>query len=266
MNRLLWICFILNIATGACHDAGADESPVCAREQHDVLLFFDRSSSANAGTTAHKIFVDTIGSIVDSSLVCEGDQIHAFLIHRATAGTAYRLDIVDRVKVPLVRGLSRSHAEQLRLEHRIRTAELRNSGRRALIALLDSTRVAKELAAHTDLWGSLEVASTEFASAPASAKRRIYYFSDMFESMVGPDRRDFDRDPPKDRAQAREWAAVDADVLRTSFGVDPAPFRSADVHLILGDLANKRHAPEVKEYWIELLTHMGVSRSRIHYN
>src|SRR5690606_4797771 len=51
-----------------------------------------------------------------------------------------------------------------------------------------------------------------------------YYFSDMYESMTGPGRRDFDARPPRSYAEAEEWARADLEFVRREMNVDPSRF------------------------------------------
>jgi hypothetical protein len=116
----------------------------------------------------------------------------------------------------------------------------------------------------TDLWGTLGVASTEL-STDADAYR-LYYLSDMFESMPGPARRNFDERPPQSRTQAQRWARADADTLDTFMVLRPDRLRNARVRVLLGTLATKPHAQAVKFYWLALFQELGLARRQIDYN
>jgi hypothetical protein len=108
------------------------------------------------------------------------------------------------------------------------------------------------------------VAGTEFSKA--ADEKHIYYLSDMFESMPGPARRNFDRRPPASRTQAQRWARADADTLDTFMILHRDRLRDAHVRVLLGTLATKPHAQAVKFYWLELFRQLGLSPQQIDYN
>jgi hypothetical protein len=88
----------------------------------------------------------------------------------------------------------------------------------------------------------------------------------MFESMPGPARRNFDRRPPQSRTQARRWAQADADTLDTFMILRRDRLRKAHVRVLLGTLATKPHAQDVKFYWRTLFQELGLAPRQIDYN
>ena len=106
---------------------------------------------------------------------------------------------------------------------------------------------------YTDILASLEVIAK---LAENSSNMKVYYFSDMIESMKGSDRRDFQFAPPKDAAQANEWAKVDAERYKNLVLGSPeimiiSPFEPT--------ASSKENNPMVSIYWKALFENLGVS-------
>jgi hypothetical protein len=104
----------------------------------------------------------------------------------------------------------------------------------------------------TDIWASLPVIAK---ANETGATVKVYYLSDMIESVKGTGRRDFQVKPPKDNAQADEWAKLDAEQLkRYTLG-------SPDITMILPFEPNasvKENNPAVTQYWQTLFSELGV--------
>jgi len=103
----------------------------------------------------------------------------------------------------------------------------------------------------TDIWASLPVITK---AAETGAEVRVYYLSDMIESMKGTNRRDFHSNPPKDNAQADEWAKADAKqmqqyALSASSIKIALPFEPTS--------STKENNPTVTQYWTTLLQELG---------
>ena len=120
-------------------------------------------------------------------------------------------------------------------------------------------RVLQQLAAQntdrsnreTDIQASLPVIAKANESG---ATVKVYYLSDMVESVYGSGRRDFHKTPPKDNAQAEQWAKADAEKLkRYTIG-------SPDITMVLPFEPNasvKENNPAVTQYWQTLFSELG---------
>jgi hypothetical protein len=114
------------------------------------------------------------------------------------------------------------------------------------------------LRAQNDNASNLETNIT--ASIPVIAKLsenpgdvRVYYLSDMVESVKNG--RDFQIRPPKDDAQAEEWATVDAEKLKKYALSGP------EISMILPfepTSSSRENNPTVTHYWQKLFESLGV--------
>jgi hypothetical protein len=130
---------------------------------------------------------------------------------------------------------------------------------------LPSIPVNPSFKLHTDLLGTLEVASDELGKSAPGESAMIYYFGDMRESMEAP-RRDFDRRPPRDRAEAEQWADADAAAVPRQMSIDTARFHNAEIRVLMGNLAAKPKASEVRAYWERLFKNVGFDPAKIRFN
>jgi hypothetical protein len=83
---------------------------------------------------------------------------------------------------------------------------------------------------------------------------KVYYFSDMIESVKGSDRRDFHIKPPKDDSQAEQEAKADIKKLEKYAIGSPqvtivSPFEPT--------ASTKENNPHVTHYWQTLFQELG---------
>ena len=131
---------------------------------------------------------------------------------------------------------------------------------RARLTALEATSVSPQFRANTDLLGTLEVVSDEMSHADSGSTARVYYLGDMHESMPPP-RRDFDTRRPADRPEAEAWADADTAVLR-GMSFDREQMANVEVRVLLGALADRRGAAEVRSYWERLFANAGIRKVR----
>lgn len=239
---------------------GTDPKPAAeAPAVRQTLLFIDRSASTGAYPDAEAMFADSLRHLIRTRVGRPGDRLSLFIVHEKTLSKSPRLDLENRVR-PLE---DKPFADEQALETARYKKELEEEFRRLETeakAFID-TADRGVFAQWTDLWGSLGVASEELK---ASADGAIYYFSDMFESMPGAGRRDFDASVPQNRSEANEWAAADADKLSDLMVLKQERLTAARVRVLMGPLATKTGAQPVKFYWLALFDELGVTR--IDYN
>lgn len=240
-----------------------DEVAACARAPIQTLVFVDQSASNVVDAATKAMFSDTVAALVDNSLACKGDAVHGFLVHANTRGKVSRVDVVNAVDPADVAG--KPKLARLKEETRFRgdSTALVDMARDRLPSLF-TAQVEPRFRAHTDMLGTLEVISDELARADTNSTVRIYYLGDMHESMPAP-RRDFDARKPRDPAEAEAWANADAALLQT-MNVRRERFKNAEVRVLLGNLANKPGAPEVRRYWERLFQNAGFDAARVRYN
>jgi hypothetical protein len=242
----------------------ADDEARCPDAAGDVVVFFDRSASVKVGERQRPA-VDDLERLVESTLVCPGDRLRVFLVHARTRGKAYHAAASNDLALPAADGTRlRLAQEELRYEEERRLLHEEVVGQ--VTALVGSATLERGLTAWTDLLGTIEVASEAFADDENRGPRQIVYYSDMYESTTGPDRRDFDRRPPRTRQEAEEWAREDAELVLSEMNVVRERFHDVQVRVMLGDHGNRPAADVVKFYWLELFQLIGFSPENIRYN
>jgi len=261
-TRLIRVALPLLFALG-CGDVPAHESARCAAgaDTRVVVIFWDQSTSAMANQSAAAVFADSLNNLVATALKCPGSRVAGFLVHARTRGKAHRVREGNTLKLPPTSG-PRNKVVRDSLRYEMELGKLIEQTREHLAALIQSTSLPPELAAQTDLLGTFEVLSEELADAPDHAVKQVYYFSDMYESMTGPGRRDFDRRPPRDFSEAEAWARADADYVRKNTSVVPSRFADVEVRVLTEGLGNRADADQVRRYWEVLFAELGFRRVR----
>lgn len=237
------------------------ENGACDRPSRQTIVFYDQSASSVADSATAAMFRDTLREVLRNDLTCPGDAVRGFLVHGNTRGKVGRVD-VERTLPPLdTTGMSMIQQAREKARYSRAMERFQADGEGRLAALL-AARVDPRHRAHTDLVGALEVVQDVVAGADSGAAVRVVYLSDMRESMGAP-RRDFDTAPPTSAAQAEAWADADTVVLR-DLRIDPEAMRRVEVRVLMGSLADKPRAPEIRRYWERLFRHAGVRH--VEYN
>ena len=103
----------------------------------------------------------------------------------------------------------------------------------------------------TDIWASLPVIAK---AGEAGSQVKVYYFSDMIESVKGANRRDFHTNPPISDEQAEADAKTDMKKLQQYAIGSPqvtivSPFEPT--------ASTKENNPHVTHYWQTLFQELG---------
>lgn len=251
------------LVLAGCGNAPGQEAGRCRSEgdAQAVVAFWDRSASAEANAPSALVFADSLHILVTDALQCPGSSVTGFLVHARTRGKAHRIRSENTLELPPVSG-PRNRVSRDSLRFDLELAELSERTQQEFMTLVDSTRLPPALSAWTDLLGTFEVLTAELADAADHVTKRVYYFSDMYESMTGPGRRDFDRRWPRDFSEAETWARIDAEFVRREMNVDPNRFANVEVRVLTEGLANRPGADQVRHYWEILFAEFGFARVR----
>ena len=256
-NARSFVVWALIIFVTATLLAGCGEEPDNAPDApplRQTLLFVDRSASTDAYPQAEALFSDSLRHLIRTRMRRPGDRLSLFIVHEKTLSKSPRLDLQNQISPLQNKPFADEQALETarfkkELEHEFRRLEdeadtfINNAGRGSF-------------AKWTDLWGTLGVASEELDSNTNAA---IYYFSDMFESMPGASRRNFDASVPSGRAQAETWAQEDIGRLPDLMVLKPGLLRSVSVRVLMGPLATKSGAQPVKFYWLTFFDALGIT-------
>ncbi|GAB3539641.1 hypothetical protein [Spirosoma fluminis] len=227
-----------------------NDKPITTDEPTYTLIFLDKTRSVNV----NKAFVaqkyqQAIADIIEQNIRQKGDRLDVYFIHENTS-KARALNVTTRTELEDLSAASPTDREAAETEFNLMLSrEKAQIRQRVLQQLLAQNAGASNQ--ETDIWASLPVIAKANESG---ATVKVYYLSDMIESVKGADRRDFQVKPPKDNAQADEWAKADAGQLkRYTIG-------SPEITLILPFEPNasvKENNPAVTQYWQTLLSELG---------
>ncbi|GAB4005236.1 hypothetical protein GCM10028808_04620 [Spirosoma migulaei] len=214
------------------------------------MIFLDKTRSVNV----NKAFVaqkyqQALTAIIDENIRQKGDKLDVYFIHENTS-KARALNLTVRSEMEDVSSASPTDREAAETEFNLMLTREKAQIRQRVLQQLVAQNTGKSNQ-ETDIWASLPVIAK---ANETGATVKVYYLSDMIESVKGPGRRDFQVKAPKDNAQADEWAKADAEQLkRYTIG-------SPDITMILPFEPNasiKENNPAVTQYWQTLFSTLG---------
>ncbi len=253
------------MSVGCVFSLSACMPPVdpCGTPDQRTIVFYDQSASSRVDAPTAAMFKDSLAAIATNALPCQNDALHAFVVHGHTRAKLNRIDVVNPVLPPdTLNGTTVSKALAVS-EYEKSIRPFRDTSRDQLLRVTGMA-VEPKFRRNTDLLGTLEVISDEVGKGDPASPVRIYFFSDMRESMPAP-RRDFDSRPPKDRAEAEIWADADTAVF-SQMSLDRTRFQKAEVRVLMGNLAAKPNAEAVRFYWERLFRNAGFDSTRVRFN
>ena len=244
------LLFLALIALAAC--SSDKERPQKVDEPIYTLIFLDKTRSVNVDESfVRQKYQQALTSIVEENIRQKGDKLAVYFIHENTA-KARALNLTTRTEMEDVSAASPTDREAAETEFSLALNREKATIRQRVLQQL----VAQNTGAsnqQTDIWASLPVIET---ANETGATVKVYYLSDMVESVKGPGRRDFHVRPPNGSTQADEWAKADAKQLkRYTLG-------SPDITLILPFEPNasvRENNPAVTQYWQTLFAELGVA-------
>jgi hypothetical protein len=216
-----------------------------------TLIFLDKTRSVNI----NKAFVaqkyqQAITDLIEQNVRQKGDRLEVYFIHENTS-KARALNVSVRSEMDDVSAASPTDRETAETEFSMALSKEKAQIRQRVLQQLVAQNSGSSNQ-ETDIWASLPVIAK---ANETGATVKVYYLSDMIESVKGTGRRDFQVIPPKDNAQADEWAKLDAEQLkRYTLG-------SPDITMILPFEPNasvKENNPAVTQYWQTLFSELGV--------
>jgi hypothetical protein len=232
--------------------AGPKDRPAITDEPTYTLIFMDKTRSVNVDQAfvAAK-YGQAISRIVQENIRQPGDKLAVYFIHDNTA-KARALSLSVRSQKDEMVGASPTDREAAEAAFAVSLQREQQAFKRQILSKLAQQNKGRS-AQQTDIWASLAV----LADANESGLTvRAYYLSDMRESSRGASRRDFGPRPPRDNAQADEWAAADAETLKGY------QIGSPTVTLILPfepTASARENNPAVTRYWQTLFDKLGVA-------
>ncbi|GAB3979957.1 hypothetical protein GCM10028806_46440 [Spirosoma terrae] len=247
---LNWALFcFFTIALLAC-SSDSDKPKVDTEGPIYTLIFLDKTRSVNI----NKAFVaqkyqQAINDIIEQNIRQKGDRLEVYFIHENTS-KARSLNVTVRSEMEDVSAASPTDRETAETEFAMSLSREKTQIRQRVLQQL-VTQNAGSSNQETDIWASLPVIAK---ANETGATVKVYYLSDMIESVKGATRRDFQVKPPKDNAQADEWAKTDAAQLKKY------EIGSPEITMVLPFEPNasvKENNPAVTQYWQTLFSELG---------
>lgn len=247
MKIILVVCFLCTVL--AC--STDKDKPIKTDEPIYTLIFLDKTRSVNVDEAfVRRKYQQALTDIIEENIRQKGDRLAVYFIHENTA-KARALNLTTRTEREDMSAASPTDREAAETEFVLALNREKATIRQRVLQQL----VAQNTGAsnqQTDIWASLPVVEK---ANETGATVKVYYLSDMVESVKGSDRRDFHIRPPKGSAEADEWAKADAKQLKRYM------LGSPDITMILPFEPNasvKQNNPAVTQYWQTLFTELGV--------
>ncbi|GAB3778770.1 hypothetical protein GCM10028818_28380 [Spirosoma horti] len=244
-----YIALFLLFLLSACSSDG-DKAKTSATEPIYTLIFLDKTRSVNVNNAfVARKYQQALNDIIEQNIRQKGDKLEVYFIHENTS-KARALALTTRTEMEDVSAASATDREAAETEFDLALSREKAQIRQRVFQQLGAQNAGASNQ-ETDIWASLPVIAKANESG---ATVNVYYLSDMIESVKGPTRRDFQVKPPKDNAQADEWAKADAGQLkRYTIG-------SPTITMILPFEPNasvKQNNPAVTQYWQTLFSNLG---------
>lgn len=246
------IIFILSVLISVLACSNNDEKGKTATDEPIyTLIFLDKTRSVSIDESfVRRKYQQALTDIVEENIRQKGDKLAVYFIHENTA-KARALNLTARTEREDVSAASPTDREAADTEFTLMLSREKAQIRQRVLQQLVAQNMNSSNQ-QTDIWASLSVLEK---ANETGATVKVYYLSDMVESVKGSERRDFHIRPPKNTAQADGWAKADAVQLkRYTLG-------SPDITMILPFEPNasvKANNPAVTQYWQTLFTELGV--------
>ena len=223
-----------------------------------TLIFMDKSVSVNGNQAfVNQKYGRAINDIVEQNVHRKGDKIEVYFIHENTA-KARALTLTSRIELDDVSQTSVTDREAAKTAFDLALQREKAIFRQQILAKLAELNTTKSNQS-TDILASIPVIADV---AETGAAVNVFYLSDMVQSMKAQaddsaSGRDFGKTPPSGRAQADEWAKVDAEQLKQH------PIGHVTVTMILPFQPTstvKENNPAVTQYWQALFDALGATK------
>lgn len=215
-----------------------------------TLVFMDKTQSVNVnkGFVAQK-YQQILSDLVEQNIHQKGDKLEVYFVHENTQ-KARALSVTCRTQVEDISQMSATDREAAQTTADLTLQRERMMILRQLMAKLGIQNIGTSQR-QTDIWASLPVIAK---AAETGMEVKVYYLSDMIESMKGSNRRDFHSNPPQDNTQAESWAKADAKQMQQY------ALNAAEIKIALPfepTSSTKENNPTVTQYWSTLLQELG---------
>ena len=214
------------------------------------LVFLDKTQSVNVNKNyVNEKYRQALTDIVETNMKNKGDKLEVYFIHENTS-KARALSVTIRSEKENTDAVNATDKEAIETAFSLSLQKEKRIFLNQLLSKLNQTNTGSSNQS-TDIWASLPVIAK---ASESGSNIKVYYFSDMIESVKGIDRRDFHRNAPKNDLQAEEEAKLDFIKLKQYAIGTPqvtivSPFEPT--------ASSKENNPHVTHYWQTLFQELG---------
>jgi len=215
-----------------------------------TLVFLDKTQSVNVNKQyVNEKYRRTLTDIMENNMKNKGDKLEVYFIHENTS-KARALSLTVRTEKDSEEGANATDKEAIETAFQLSLQREKGIFLRQLLGKLNQQNTGSSNLS-TDIWASLPVIAK---AGESGSEVKVYYFSDMIESVKGADRRDFHIKPPKNDAEAETDAKTDFKKLEQYQIGSPqvtivSPFEAT--------ASSKENNPHVTHYWQTLFQELG---------
>ncbi len=250
MHTFKVILVVLAVFCFSCgNDTSENQEPAKQPNIH-TLIFIDKTASVDVG----KPFVATkyqaaLKQIIEENVNQAGDKVEVYYIHENTS-KARTMSMTARSSMIDTYGMNATDLEAAKTTFNLSLRKERGIfTQQAIRRLMTANNGSSNL--ETNVTASIPVIAQ---AAETATDVRVYYFSDMVESLKNG--RDFHVNAPKSPEQATEWANTDAEKLQNYVVGNPMitmilPFEATS--------SSRENNPNVTAYWQTLFENLGVA-------
>lgn len=244
------LLLLITVALFSCGgDSSENQEPTKQPNIH-TLIFIDKTASVDITKefVASK-YQTAIKQIIEENVNQAGDKVEVYFIHENTS-KARTMSMTARSSMGDTYGMNVTDLEAAKTSFNLSLRKERGIfSQQAIRRLMTTNNGSSNL--ETNVTASIPVIAKAAETAPDV---RVYYFSDMVESLKNG--RDFHVNPPKTAEQATEWATADTEKLQNYVIGNPMitmilPFEATS--------SSKENNPNVTTYWQTLFENLGVA-------
>ena len=249
-NKFIFLicCLIGNLILGC--NSGKEETKVKKSDPFYSLIFLDKTQSVNVNKTyvADK-YKQALIDILEKNMQNKGDKLDVYFIHENTS-KAKALSLTVRSEMEDLEGMNATDKEAIETSFQLSLQKEKGIYLRQLLLKLNQHNTGASNQS-TDILASLPIISK---ASESGGQVKVYYFSDMIESVKGANRRDFHKKPPISNEQAEEEAKIDAKkfenyTIGTPDVMIVSPFEPT--------ASTREHSPFIAYYWQTLFQELG---------
>jgi len=248
-NKKLAFLSGIVIVLAAC-SSEKETSQVKADTPVYTLVFLDKTQSVNVNKSyVNEKYRQALTDIVENNMKNKGDKLEVYFIHENTS-KARALSLTVRSEKENTEGVNATDREGIETAFQLSLQREKSIYLRQLLTKLNQQNTGFSNQS-TDIWASLPVIAK---AGEDGSDVKVYYFSDMVESVKGNGRRDFHKAPPADDNQAEKEAKEDLKQLQQYAIGSPqvtivSPFEPT--------ASTKENNPHVTHYWQTLFQELG---------